>query len=171
MENFVKQKNIAPNSEEESNVISQFFNKCHEYSQKIGYDEEYIKFLKSVATSEIDDHPSSESHYRHSKTLDLMSLDDATISFLTTPIEGMKKILQRQCLINEIDFQCVDSFFNSNKHITSEKIDVIRNSGGFAKLMLDEECPNNGDDLTDYHCIGMNAKEYGRQCVTVSFFF
>lgn len=164
--NYINKKNIIPNSEEETTVINEFLNKCHEYSQKVGYDEEYVQFLKSVATSEIDNNPSSDSHYRHSKILDLMSLDDATISFLTTPIEGMKKILQRQCLINEIDFQCVDSFYNNNHHITSEKIDIIRNSGGFAKLMLDEECPNNGEDLNDYHCIGVNAKEYGKLCST-----
>uniref|UniRef100_A0A0N5CAU8 Secreted protein n=1 Tax=Strongyloides papillosus TaxID=174720 RepID=A0A0N5CAU8_STREA len=166
MKEFISQKNIIPNSDEETEIINHFLNKCHEYSQKVGYDEEYIKFLESVALSEVDSHPTSESHYHHPKILDLMSLDDATISFLTTPINGMKKILQRQCLINEVDFQCVDSFFGANNHVTSEKIDIIRSSGGFAKLMLDEECPNNGDDLNDYHCIGTTAKEYGKQCST-----
>uniref|UniRef100_A0A0N4ZXD0 Peptidase_M13 domain-containing protein n=1 Tax=Parastrongyloides trichosuri TaxID=131310 RepID=A0A0N4ZXD0_PARTI len=164
LKSYLNSKNKNLNIDEENEAINQFLNKCHDYSRNIGYDEEYVNFLKSVAVSELDNSPTIDSHFHHSKILDLMSLDDATISFLTTPIQGMKKILQRQCLINEIDFQCVDSFFGSNKDVTTEKIDIIRWSGGFAKLMLDEECPNNGEMLNDYNCIGINAKEYGRHC-------
>uniref|UniRef100_A0AC35TRC7 DUF725 domain-containing protein n=1 Tax=Rhabditophanes sp. KR3021 TaxID=114890 RepID=A0AC35TRC7_9BILA len=98
------------------------------------------------------------------KMLQTLGLDTETVHFLTMAPQEKRQTVEKLCMMHEVDIQCANAFYGNDLSAINEKLDMIKWSSGFAKVMIDEECPAHQIDMSDLTCIVEAVDDFSITC-------